>query len=302
MRGGLVGSLIFHAVVVFIAYFGLPYLALEPALIDAAIIVDVVNVAEKSNPPPVPPGPEKPKELEKVETLLPPPEPPEQLAPPSPPEPVSEPELEPQPKPEPKPEPEPEPEPKPDPKPEPKPEPKPDPKPKFSKRKPPKKPKPPDRFASVLKTLEELKQKPRVQPPKKADKPLEKSKLSFKKSIAAALKQQPSKRHNPAQPLSISEIDMVRRQISRCWNLPAGAKGAKDLNIAIYVIMNRDGTVREAKVMDPARMTSDAFFRISAEAARRAVLNPKCNPLKLPSEKFEQWQTMTLNFNPRDMF
>ena len=68
MRGGLVGSLIFHVVVVSIAYFGLPYLALEPALIDAAIIVDVVNVAEKSNPPPVPPGPEKPKEPEKVET------------------------------------------------------------------------------------------------------------------------------------------------------------------------------------------------------------------------------------------
>ena len=76
----------------------------------------------------------------------------------------------------------------------------------------------------------------------------------------------------------------------------------QNLNIAISVIMNRDGTVREAKVMDPARMTSDAFFRISAEAARRAVLNPKCTPLKLPSEKFEQWKTMKLNFNPQDMF
>ena len=66
--------------------------------------------------------------------------------------------------------------------------------------------------------------------------------------------------------------------------------------------MNRDGSVREAKVLDALRMNRDSFFRISAEAARRAVLNPRCSPLKLPPDKYEQWQTMTLNFNPRDMF
>ncbi|MBT6095771.1 MAG: hypothetical protein HOH04_12885 [Rhodospirillaceae bacterium] len=154
----------------------------------------------------------------------------------------------------------------------------------------------------MLKTIEELKKSPVPRPQEKDEKKPEKAAPSFAQSIAQALKQQPSKRHNPAQPLSISEIDLVRRQISRCWNLPAGAKGAKDLNIAIHVVMNKDGTVREAKVKDSARMISDRFFRISAEAARRAVLNPKCNPLKLPPEKYEQWQTMTLNFNPRDMF
>jgi len=49
-------------------------------------------------------------------------------------------------------------------------------------------------------------------------------------------------------------------------------------------------------------MRGDAFFRTAAEAARRAVLNPKCNKLKLPAEKFDQWQQMTLNFNPKEMF
>ncbi|MBM10406.1 MAG: hypothetical protein CMF69_12730 [Magnetovibrio sp.] len=128
------------------------------------------------------------------------------------------------------------------------------------------------------------------------------SQSSFEKSIKAALERQPSKRHNSSQPLSMSEIDLVRRQIGLCWNLPAGAKGAKDLRISIHVIMNRDGTVREAKVIDARRMASDSFFRITAEAARRAVLNPKCQPFRLPSNKYEKWQTMLLTFDPRDMY
>jgi hypothetical protein len=49
-------------------------------------------------------------------------------------------------------------------------------------------------------------------------------------------------------------------------------------------------------------MKSDPFFRSAAESALRAVLNPRCNPLRLPPEKYEQWQTMTLNFDPREMF
>ena len=125
---------------------------------------------------------------------------------------------------------------------------------------------------------------------------------SFEQSIKEALERQPSKRHNSSLPLSISEIDLVRRQISLCWILPAGAKGAKDLKISIHVIMNRDGTVREAKVMDARRMVRDTFFRITAEAARRAVLNPKCQPFRLPPNKYEKWQTMLLTFDPRDMY
>jgi outer membrane biosynthesis protein TonB len=317
MRGGLVGSLLLHVAVIAFAYVGLPVLMPEEALIDTAIVVEVVNVAEESNPPPPQVEPEKPKEPEPPKEPPPPPPPPEKPAPPPPPpepepqpEPAPEPEPEPAPKTEPEPEPEPKPEPEPEPEPKPKaePEPKPEPKPvpKFTERKPPRKPKPPDQFQSVLKTIEELKKapvpKPEREPEKKAKKP-EPAKPTFEDAIAEALKQQPStKSHNPTQPLSISEIDLVRRQISRCWNLPAGAKGAKDMKIAIGVVMNRDGTVREARVIDSARMLRDQFFRISAEAARRAVLNPRCNPLKLPPEKYEQWQTMTLNFDPREMY
>ncbi|MDD9877357.1 MAG: energy transducer TonB, partial [Magnetovibrio sp.] len=209
---------------------------------------------------------------------------------------------EPEPEPEPEvaklpPEPEPEPQPDPEPKPAPQAEPTPPPKPKLSGVRPPRKPKPPDTFASVLKTLEALKKKPRVKQPEEKPKP----KPAFEQTIAEALKR-PEKRHNPQQPLSDSEINAVRRQIQRCWNLPAGAKDAENLVIEVAVKLNRDGTVREARVVDAQRMHTDPFFRTAAEAARRAVLNPRCNPLKLPPEKYQLWQQMTLNFNPSEMF
>jgi len=191
---------------------------------------------------------------------------------------------------------EPEPEPEPEPKPEPKAEPKP--KPKFAAVKPKRKPKPPDAFEKVLKTIEELKKKA---PAKKPEKPAEKKKPSFDDMMAKALTS-PSKKQNRQQPLSISEIDLVRQQIRRCWNLPAGAKEAENLVIEVSVIMNSDGTVRQAKVVDSARMNSDPFFRAAAESARRALLNPRCNPLKLPPEKYSQWQRTTFTFNPKEMF
>ena len=37
------------------------------------------------------------------------------------------------------------------------------------------------------------------------------------------------------------------------------------------------------------------------DIALRAVLNPKCQPFKLPAKKFDRWKTMTLSFNPSDV-
>jgi hypothetical protein len=45
----------------------------------------------------------------------------------------------------------------------------------------------------------------------------------------------------------------------------------------------------------------DPFYRSAAESALRAVLNPQCSPLKLPPEKFDQWKTLELTFNPKDL-
>ncbi|MBL6945700.1 MAG: energy transducer TonB [Rhodospirillales bacterium] len=298
MHKSVTFSCVLHVAVFAVAYYGLPELRDPAPLVDTPIMIEIVTVAEETNAPaPLPepepepdPAPEPPPPEPEPEPAPPPPEPE-----PAPPEPEPEPEVAAVPPP-------PQPEPKPKPKPKPKPEAKPKPKPpaQLAKVKPRRKPKPPDPFASVLKTVEELKTKPR--PVKKVEeKKPEEKKETFESQISKALST-PRRTYNPQLPLTISETDMVKRQLAKCWSLPVGAKDAGSLEIEIHTVMNQDGTVREARISNEARMQDNPFYRAMAESALRAVLNPRCSPLKLPPEKYSEWQVMNLVFNPKEMF
>ena len=309
MRRGWALSVLMHVVVLVVGYLGLPHIRRPAVMVDTPMVVEVTTVAGTTNPPaPPPPPPAKP-----VVKETPPPPPPPPAAPqvavaaPPPPEAKPKPRPEPEPLPTPKAEPKPEPKPEPVAKTEPKPEPKkvdpprPSPPSPLMAAKPQRKPKPPDPFASVLRTVEELQrtQQPKPEtkrePAKKAEPP------SFESQIARSLAS-PARPFDATRPLTISEIDLVRQQIAECWSLPAGAKEAENLVIDIWVEMNPDGTVREARIQDQARVRLDPFFRSAAESALRAVLNPRCSPLRLPREKYDLWRTMTLSFNPKEMF
>jgi outer membrane biosynthesis protein TonB len=100
--------------------------------------------------------------------------------------------------------------------------------------------------------------------------------------------------------LTASELDMVRHQIARCWNVPAGARDAKDLVVEIKVAVDPDGTVQQATIVDQGRM-SDPFYRAAAESARRAFFNPLCRPLRLPAEKYAIWKDLVVDFSPKDI-
>ena len=304
MRNAVLYSSALHVMVIAAGYYGMPALRRPPPLVDTPIMVEIVEVADETNapvekkaakvkpkakPPPPPPKVKPPPPPAKVET----PPPPEVAA--LPPEPPPKPKA----KPKPKPKPVAKPKPKPKPKPVAKPKPKPKPPHRLAKVKPKRKPKPPDPFASVLKTVEELKAAPKAAD-KKEDKEEEK-KESFESMMAKALVRN-APRHNSLLPVTISEIDFLRQQIGRCWNLPAGAKDAENLVIEIRVAMNPDGTVNNARIVDQGRMTVDPFFRSAAESALRAVLNRRCQPFKLPAEKYDIWKLMILSFNPKEMF
>ncbi len=164
--------------------------------------------------------------------------------------------------------------------------------------KPVAKPPPPDDFSSVLKTVENLKKKP----PQEKQKPLK----TLAQEVAEALKRQQAptqkKLARLGNTLSMSERDSVRRQIEPCWSVPAGARDAENLVVDIRLRLNSDGTVITAELVDSTRALRDPFFRAAAESALRAVLNPRCSPLRLPPKKYEEWKNMVLSFNPRDMF
>jgi outer membrane biosynthesis protein TonB len=101
--------------------------------------------------------------------------------------------------------------------------------------------------------------------------------------------------------LSASELDMIREQIARCWNIPAGARDARDLVVELRVEVGPDGMVQQATIVDQGRVAADPFFRAAAESARRALFNPMCRPLRLPPDKYDVWKDMVVDFSPRDL-
>jgi hypothetical protein len=100
--------------------------------------------------------------------------------------------------------------------------------------------------------------------------------------------------------MTTSELDLLRQQFTECWNPPAGAKDAHDLNVEIRIQVNQDATVRSARITSQDRM-GDPFYRAAAESALRAVLNPHCSPLRVPPDKYDLWKDITLTFNPKDL-
>lgn len=313
MRYPVLASILFHAVIVAVGFAGLPALRNPPPTPEIPIVVELVDLGPVTNLPTArelkkeEPKPEPPKVEEAPKP--PPPPPPKAKAPPPPPPPVPAQEEVAAVPPPPKPKPAPKKEPKPKPKPEPKKEVK-KPKPKtpvpLAKAKPRRKPPPPDPLAGVLKTLEQLKDQPppRKDEKKKAKAP-EKKKDDFQTQIAKALSRRPTA-HDPNRRISITErdalISAIRDQVTKCWSLPAGAKGAEDMIIEIKVAVNPDGRVKTASITNSGRMFTDPFFRAMAESALRAVKNPRCSPFKVPVERYDVWKDLTLVFNPKEMF
>ena len=105
------------------------------------------------------------------------------------------------------------------------------------------------------------------------------------------------------QMLTISERDLIAGQLSKCWSLDAGKKDIDNIIIEIRAQINKDGTVREVKVLNTAL---DPVHQSVAESAKRAVLI--CNakedesPFKILAQKYADhygdWKTMHLRFNP----
>jgi colicin import membrane protein len=106
-------------------------------------------------------------------------------------------------------------------------------------------------------------------------------------------------RNDPGMKLSQSEMDALRGQIQRCWNVPAGALEAENLKVSIKFSLDRSGAISvQPQIVSGGG--SAGVERAAAESARRAVL--QCAPYNLPAEKYEAWADVIVNFDPSDMF
>lgn len=273
-RNGLIYSAALHIFLLLLMVFGLPSFMHDPLPPQPVIVaVDILPISQVTN---VKPSDEPLAKEEKPE-----PKKEEKPTPPKPPEPKAEP------KPEPLPEPKKE-------------EPKKEEKKEEPKKEEPKKEEVPKKASEkdlerVLKRMAEDAAKK-----KQAEKQEEESKKKAAEDTGTKIKAK-NVNYDPGQPLSMSELDAIRSQISKCWNAPAGAKDVQNLQVTLHVRMAEDGTVLEVGLADEskARYGSDSYYRAAADSAMRAMR--LCSPLKnLPADKFQTWQDMLLTFDPKD--
>jgi hypothetical protein len=305
-RGGIIASAAMHIGIFVLIIIGLPTLFRPQVPDDQPIAVELVTIAPETHATKV--NPNLPKPNAKPDTPVnaapapvpipkPEPPPPTPAAPPSatpPPPPAAAANVPQQPDKTPPP---------PPPKPveaqaPPPPPPKPEPKKAEAKTKAPQ-PTPADQkpdtkadavaFDSLLKNL--TKAAPIPQPDAKPQ----------RQQVAAAAPPSSQPRAPLGSQLTASELDLVREQIARCWNINAGARDAKDLVVEIRAQVQQDGTVTRADIVDQGRANSDPLFRAAAESARRAFFNPNCTPLKLPPEKYATWKDLVVDFSPKDI-
>lgn len=289
MKTPLIVSGIFHIALVIVAIVGLPYFKSVPDPMEsAAIPVEILPIAEMTTTNRMPvkakPAPEKPPEEKPIQKEKPPTppkvdavEPPKEITPPKPPK-------------------------------------------AAEKAKPkPVTPPPPDEMA-LEKTKEEPKPKEKPQEAaeeKKKEEPKEDSQqftnllknlqdsdpvveddLPESKTAEAPA---PSPLASFSQQLTMSELDALRQQLSRCWSIQAGARYAEELVVEVRLIVSPERRVLSATVVDQWRYNQDSYFRAAADSAIRAVNSPQCETLVLNPDKYDSWKDMIVTFDPREM-
>ena len=296
MRRSATFSAVLHGVIALLAFFGMPSLFVPDEPLDRMIPVELYIVADETvvPPPALEPVPEPiaeapplPPAPEVAEQFIPPPSEPVP-APPAPPEPEPEVAMAPEPAP-----------PAPTPAP-PVPEqseipPPPPAKPVYvataepaPETVPEEKPPPPEAFDSLLTSLEEAAR----------DAPTLEASMAEANAAETPPVTAPTASLSD-EPLSLSVVNAIRRQVEDNWSLPAGATDAGDLVVEIEIVLMIDGKVRNARIVDSARLgqVSEGFFKSMAESAVRAVW--RASPLRdLPPEKYEQWREITFLFRP----
>lgn len=86
-----------------------------------------------------------------------------------------------------------------------------------------------------------------------------------------------------------------------CWSLPITLPTGSKYVPKIQVTFNSDGSLAGAPRL--ANPPADPAFNSLAASAKAAVMNPDCNPLKIPPHFqafFNEWKDSTISFDPED--
>jgi hypothetical protein len=149
---------------------------------------------------------------------------------------------------------------------------------------------PQERSQSVLNTLERLRQQqqPQQQPPTARANPR-----------PASAPDRTGGTPNGVANLTAAERAGLADKIGECWAVDAGAPNISTIVVELRVQVDTGGVVRQ--VQPNGAVPTDPRARMVFEAARRALLDPRCNPLPLSRDRLEALRNTIFRFNPREL-
>ena len=94
----------------------------------------------------------------------------------------------------------------------------------------------------------------------------------------------------------------LRTQIQRCWTVGALTGQAKDTSVTVQFELDQSGVLQTEtiRLTDPEDGTPE-HVQQAYEAARRAIVRCGTNGYELPKDRFEDWQSIDMTFNPENM-
>jgi outer membrane biosynthesis protein TonB len=92
--------------------------------------------------------------------------------------------------------------------------------------------------------------------------------------------------------------DFIRVQVARHWRPDLASLGAGEFVVAIHLLINRDGSVGSAEIVDDPSHSNDAAYRSLALSARNAAL--LASPLTVPQGRYDAVRDITIRLGTRD--
>ena len=99
--------------------------------------------------------------------------------------------------------------------------------------------------------------------------------------------------------LSQTEINKIENHVKKFFNVSYAASELR-MVITLKISANLDGTVKRVQIIDETLYAKNKFYRATADAARRAVLDS--SPLPLPKGKEKLFENIEFDFNPSSIF
>ena len=107
---------------------------------------------------------------------------------------------------------------------------------------------------------------------------------------------------NAGPPMTDGEKDALRVAVQACWNVGSLSSDALLTTVTVGLTVAQDGIPDVASIeMISFDGGTEASARQAYEAARRAIIRCGAKGFQLPPDKYEQWRTIEMEFNPERM-